>query len=193
MAITMASLNHPNSQFDRFLFATVIERHDLALTVLSMLSRLDVDPWQEAARLSELSKAEATSSLSATIWKANSSFISTTEATNIASELVSLLPSRDQLAVLAMTEQSADLSSVWLICAVLFFVMMALAERGPKSNEQEVRLETIAAENSKQTLPSIGENTSRPSGSETGRKIDNNLRPIDYIREDRALPRSYQD
>ena len=43
------------SRFDPFLYAAVREDPDGApLTVLSVLARLDIDPWEEAARLAQL-------------------------------------------------------------------------------------------------------------------------------------------
>lgn len=43
------------SRFDPFLYAAVREDPDRApLTVLSILARLDIDPWNEAARLAQL-------------------------------------------------------------------------------------------------------------------------------------------
>lgn len=73
------SLGH--SEFNDFLFAFVgEEKSGIQLTVLSALARLGLDPWREAARLSELTKEAATSALAATIaalpegnWKASDS------------------------------------------------------------------------------------------------------------------------
>ena len=43
------------SRFDHFLYAAVREDpHGPPLTVLSLLARLDIDPWTEAARLAQL-------------------------------------------------------------------------------------------------------------------------------------------
>lgn len=87
------SLGH--SQFNEFLFAYVgEERSGLSLTVLSALARLGLDPWAEAARLSEMPEETATSALAATIadlpegnWKAS-------DARSIAARLISSLPRR---------------------------------------------------------------------------------------------------
>lgn len=60
------SLGH--SQYNDFLFAEVGEEKDgVQLTVLSALTRLGVDPWQEAARLSDLPRDAAARALAATI------------------------------------------------------------------------------------------------------------------------------
>lgn len=60
------SLGH--SEFNAFLFAVVGEAESgQELTVLSALSRLGLDPWREAARLSKLPKDAAANSLAATL------------------------------------------------------------------------------------------------------------------------------
>ncbi len=53
-----------NSEFDTFLFAPIgEERNGTALSVLSALARLDVDPWHEAECLRRLSAHAATARL----------------------------------------------------------------------------------------------------------------------------------
>ena len=50
-----ASVSFFRREFDDFLYAAIgADRNEMPLTVLSALSRLDVDPWEEAAELSEL-------------------------------------------------------------------------------------------------------------------------------------------
>ena len=45
------------SEFEKFLYAAVGEDHNgMPLTVLSALARVDVDPWEEAAKLMQLPK-----------------------------------------------------------------------------------------------------------------------------------------
>jgi hypothetical protein len=47
-------------QFDRFLYASVGEdSNGMPLTVLSALARVDVDPWEEASKLTQLPRASA--------------------------------------------------------------------------------------------------------------------------------------
>jgi hypothetical protein len=49
-----------HSDLNKFLFATLgDERSGVPLTVLSALTRLNIDPWAEGARLSRLSREEA--------------------------------------------------------------------------------------------------------------------------------------
>jgi hypothetical protein len=67
----------------------------MTLSVLSLLARQDVDPWQEASRLTQLSGAEAINSLAARIWKSDSEQWSPSEASMLAARLIKLLPSHN--------------------------------------------------------------------------------------------------
>ena len=67
----MTELSRLESQYDAFLFASLCETDEMTLSVLSVLARQDVDPWQEAARLTQLPKEEAINSLASKIWKSN--------------------------------------------------------------------------------------------------------------------------
>jgi len=68
-----------HSEYNGFLFAAVGEdKTGQSLTMLSALSRLGIDPWQEAARLSDLPREVAARAIAATIarlpeggWKAS--------------------------------------------------------------------------------------------------------------------------
>ena len=89
-----------HSEFNEFLFAFVGEESSgQQLTVLSALSRLGLDPWREAARLSEMPMQAATDALAATIgalpggrWKAS-------DLESIALRLVNCLPRRGSRSV----------------------------------------------------------------------------------------------
>ncbi len=92
------SLGH--SEYNPFLFAAIGEdKAGMPLTVLTALTRLGIDPWQEAGRLSDLPRESAAVALAATIatlpegdWKA-------TESGAIAARLVAWLPGRNASAV----------------------------------------------------------------------------------------------
>jgi hypothetical protein len=52
-----SSISFFRPEFDKFLHAPIgADGDDMPLSVLSALTRLHVDPWKEAAELSELSK-----------------------------------------------------------------------------------------------------------------------------------------
>lgn len=92
----MAELSRLESQYDAFLFASLSETDGMTLSVLSVLARQDVDPWQEAARLTQLSRDQAINSLASTIWKSNSERWSPSEASILAVRLIELLPSHSR-------------------------------------------------------------------------------------------------
>src|ERR1051326_7517201 len=89
----MTELSRAQSQYDAFLFASLGDTDKMTPSVLSVLAREDVDPWQEAARLAELSPEQAINSLASKIWKSNSERWSPSEASILALRLIELLPS----------------------------------------------------------------------------------------------------
>ena len=89
----MTELPCLESQYDTFLFASVYETDEMTLSVLSVLARHDVDPWQEAARLAQLARDQAVNSLASKIWKSDSERWSASEASILAARLIELLPS----------------------------------------------------------------------------------------------------
>lgn len=79
--------------FDAFLFAAVGEDlRGMPLSVLSALSRLDIDPWDDADRLSRLSTAAAIDALGQSIARLPPGAWLVSDATAIATRLVALLP-----------------------------------------------------------------------------------------------------
>jgi len=85
------SLGH--SAYNDFLFGTVgQDAAGTEITVLSALSRLGVDPWQEAARLAALPRDAAASALAATLARLPDGTWPEAEAEKIAARLVALLP-----------------------------------------------------------------------------------------------------
>jgi hypothetical protein len=78
---------------DGFLFSQVgDETRGVPLSVISALTRLGLDPWEEAGRLSSLSKAEAVEQLARLIVELPDADIPLSEARQIAAELVEQLP-----------------------------------------------------------------------------------------------------
>jgi len=95
------SATYLTRQFDDFLFARIDEGSDATpLSVLSMLARLDIDPWEEAAKLARLPRAAAARRLVdfiAATPGAHSAYLS---AKTVSDQLLKLLPSRVDTAVL---------------------------------------------------------------------------------------------
>jgi len=84
-----------DSEFGDFLFATVgEERTGVPLSVLSAFTRLGLDPWLEAARLSDLPKGFAIATLSGLIARLPVGRWELSETRGIAARLVEFLPRR---------------------------------------------------------------------------------------------------
>ncbi len=91
MSLDMAAL--PHSNLNAFLFAAVgTEANGMALSVLSLLARLDLDPWQEAGRLADLSRTGSIEAMAGLIGSMPASPWPRAEAVPIATRLVGLLP-----------------------------------------------------------------------------------------------------
>ena len=83
------------SDLNGFLFADVgVEASGMTLSVLSVLARLGMDPWQEAGRLAKLPRTAAVDGLARIIATMPASLWSLPDATAIAARLVALLPAR---------------------------------------------------------------------------------------------------
>ena len=83
------------SEYNAFLFAAVgEEKTGMQLTVQTALIRLGFDPWQEAARLSGLSKAAAVQALTAAIARLPEGDWTASALPEIAARLVGSLPGK---------------------------------------------------------------------------------------------------
>ena len=130
------SLGH--SEYNAFLFASVgEEKIGLPLTVLTAFTRLDIDPWREAARLSDLSRETAARALAAVIARLPEGNWKASDSPEIAARLVCCLPGRSVPAVPSpgvdrpkaeKTKSGVAIGLIWLVLAVtLFFVVLHLA------------------------------------------------------------------
>jgi hypothetical protein len=114
---------------DRFLFAQVGNEVDgVPLSVISALTRLGLDPWEEAGRLSSFGNREATEQLARLIADLPSHTDHLRDTREIAADLISLLPERGSNATQSpQTEirlrlwppSFPKLSQVWIACFVL--------------------------------------------------------------------------
>ncbi len=118
------SLGH--SEYNAFLFASVgEEKIGMPLTVLTALTRLDVDPWLEAARLADLSKEAALQAFTATIARLPEGDWKASDAGAIAARLLNWLPGKSAPAVPAMAvrrsvgDRMKSGLAPWLIWGVL--------------------------------------------------------------------------
>jgi hypothetical protein len=124
-----------HSPYNAFLFAAVGEEQvGVPLTVLSALTRLGFDPWEVAARLSDLPREAATQSLATMIAKLPEGNWKASDSGAIAARLVHWLPGQSAHAVPPMeaahienrkmkTGLAKALAWAVLAAAVLFFTL----------------------------------------------------------------------
>lgn len=111
-----ASASIPLPECEDFLLAVIDEApNGTQLTVLSALAQLNVDPWEEAVRLSSMSKVTAEKTLVSMFDRIPGRNWSPSEEATIAARLVKLLPPRSSAGSASMTITGAlPLSFVWL-------------------------------------------------------------------------------
>ena len=122
---------------DRFLFATVEDEIDgIPLSVISALTRLGLDPWQEAGRLASLSNREAVEQLARLIVELPGLFRPLAEARGIADRLIQLLPRDDtdrgstlqvQIRPSYLRPALSRTSQLWIACLVLAAAVLVSA------------------------------------------------------------------
>ena len=95
VGVTRPRLSPLGSEFNDFLFAPVCEeREDTPLSVISVLARLDLDPWEEAAALAGLAREPAAQRLASLLAKLPSGPSVRPDPGTTSARLVSLLPRR---------------------------------------------------------------------------------------------------
>jgi hypothetical protein len=88
-----ASVSFFRAEFNDFLYAPVgADGSEMPLSVLSALSRLDVDPWQEAAELADLPPDTATKRLASLLAHLPGGRWPQADLRTIADRLIELLP-----------------------------------------------------------------------------------------------------
>lgn len=96
----------------------------MVLTVLSALARLGVDPWQESARLTQLSPEAATQRLTAIISGVPSGQWAPADAGIIAARLVKLLPAKCVFDMPARVPVAQPSTVKTQIAMLLFFAVL---------------------------------------------------------------------
>ena len=113
------------SAFNDFLFAPIGEEENgMVLTTLSALARSGVDPWDEAARLSELPRETATKNLTSIISGLPNGRWARAAAGNIAARLIALLPVK-HTSVTQRRETSRGKHPVLILMTICLFVYFA--------------------------------------------------------------------
>ena len=122
-----ASNSRLGSEFDAFLFAPIGEdRNGLPLSIVSLLARLDLDPWQEAARLAGLPMEAAAQKLASLLAALPVPSLKPADAPTIATRLIALLPRRTDPAAraLGMVRVGATVHPRILTDAILFAIWL---------------------------------------------------------------------
>ena len=108
----------PSPECKDFLLAVIDEApNGTQLTVLSALAQANVDPWEEAVRLSAMSKLTAEKTLVSMFDRIPGRNWSPSEEATIAARLVKLLPPRSsgrEAATTTIAGVSVQMSLVWL-------------------------------------------------------------------------------
>ena len=115
----------PKSEFDAFLFAPIGEdKNGMLLSVLSALARLDVDPWQEAAKLARLPGETATQTLASLIRALPDGSLAYPDPGTIAARLIALLPRRRASSNIPSRETLLGVSPVTASHAVMYAMIV---------------------------------------------------------------------
>jgi hypothetical protein len=121
-----ASVSLLGPEFNDFLFAPIGEdRNKTLLSVLSALARLDLDPWQEAAKLARLPVEAATQRLASLIAKLPEGSSADGDSATIAARLILLLPRRSGPDA-SLPDRALDLGAVANSRTFIYVMLMAL-------------------------------------------------------------------
>ena len=137
-----ASTFFVSTEFNDFLYAPIgAEENKMTLSVLSALSRLNVDPWVEAAQLSVLPKDTAARRLATLIAPLPGERWAQADCAAIANRLIALLPhgSRSKAALAPQAQglitQSTGLKI--LMCAALGLIAFLVATSNEPSSRDD--------------------------------------------------------
>ena len=128
------------SAFDAFLFAPIVDVPGvMRLSVLSALARLDVDPWEEAARLATLSTLDAERSLVSTLNRLPGQQQIPPETESLSARLVALLPhtrgvTTAQAASTSGSDEPAIYSWIVWLCFVIVMSFPSLHQQAPTTS-----------------------------------------------------------
>ncbi len=148
-----SSISFFRPELDRFLHAPIdADRNGMPLSVLSALTRLHIDPWEEAVELAQLPKKAAGERLASSIARLPDGRWTPTDVRAIADRLIELLPRLDSSKASLAEMPSGVRNMTWstgaitLICAVLATAALIFAtSREPlRSNVTDTPSSTTA-------------------------------------------------
>ena len=134
--------NPPPPEFDRFLHASVGEdRNGYAVTVLSTLARLGLDPWKETAELVTLGRDGARARLGSLLAQFRDVPALASDHGRVARDLSQLLPDRPPLQTLKQATCTVANGSprtsgtVWAVLAIVFLMLQMFIIGGLGTSE----------------------------------------------------------
>ena len=131
--IPAAPISYLTPKFDDFLFARIDENGETPLSVLSVLARLGIDPWEEAARLAQLPRTVAARRLASSIAAIPGAPSAYLDAGTVSDRLISLLPPPHAVArlphELGVRPMAKSTFAVWAILMALILVMQVILVR----------------------------------------------------------------
>jgi hypothetical protein len=117
-----------HSDLNDFLFASVGEEHNgVTLSVVSALTRLGLDPWEQAARLTPLPKARAAEALATLIARLPIRRTLSSDDLAISQRLVELLPDQKSAPLQGRERVAAGQKKYWGAMIVLATVALGAA------------------------------------------------------------------
>jgi hypothetical protein len=117
-----------HSDLNDFLFASVgEEQNGVTLSVVSALTRLGVDPWEEAARLTPLPKARAAEALATLIARLPIRRMLSSDDLVISQRLVELLPNQKSAPSQGWEDADAGQKKYWQAVVVLACLALGAA------------------------------------------------------------------
>ena len=123
------SLSHPALQYTAFLFEPLgDDRNGVPLALASILGRMNLDPWSEAASLAAMPAAVAAQKLAALIEAMPNHSWMRPESNTLAERLIRLLPAPPppSIATAAATESLADVEATKRRPLLTFLVWIVL-------------------------------------------------------------------
>lgn len=137
-----SSTSNLGATFNAFLFATVCEeRNEMPLSVISVLARLDLDPWAEAAELAKMPTDSAARRLSSLLDRIVKDPPTASACETAAARLVALLPtpattkaaSRVSSAALLTATQQRTARIVWLVFLASIVASLMMGSLAPRA------------------------------------------------------------
>jgi hypothetical protein len=146
--------------FDKFLYASVGDDHNgMPLTVLSALARMNVDPWEEASRLTQLPQESAVTHLASLLGALGNAPLANGDSARIAAPLIALLPyprhrASPMFKAFAQAAPTVPPAVVYTLLSVLTYLIFMLLSQWMMTSSQAPRMQAASASAPPITSPS---------------------------------------